>query len=180
MRTFVSLFGMISLSVLTACSQPDQTHDVVMQGHDGHEMASGEQMPLAHDGVEPVIDLRMAWMRPHPNGRDVTAAYFVLYLTEGRADRLVSARIDGASSVELHGHSIGENGMMQMRPIGPQDVTDAGPMIFTPGGRHLMVHGLPAVVEGDHVEGVLVFERGGELAVTFEVRNAPPGNPSEH
>jgi len=180
MRTFVSLIGVLALSALAACSQPEDTHEHVMQDHDGHEMTEHDQMPLADDGVTPVIDLRMAWMRPHPNGRDMTAAYFVVYLAEGSADRLLSARIDGASSVELHGHMIGENGMMQMRPIGAQDITDAGPMIFTPGGRHLMVHGLSAVVEGDSVEGVLVFERSGEFPVTFEVSAMPPGSPNEY
>jgi copper(I)-binding protein len=139
-----------------------------------------ERTPLVDDGVMPVIDLRMAWVRPHPAGRDVTAAYFTLYLAEGSADRLVAARIDGASSVELHGHTIADNGMMQMRPIEAQDVVAGAPLIFAPGGRHLMVHGLAAVAEGDTVSGVLVFERAGEIGVNFQVQSIPPGSPTDY
>jgi copper(I)-binding protein len=152
-----------------------------MAGHEaGPAMQASDIVePLVDDGVMPVIDVRVSWMRPHPNGRDVTAAYFTVYLAEGNVDRLLSARIDGASRVELHGHFMSENGMMQMRPIGPQDVSSAGPMIFTPGGRHLMVHGMTAVAEGELVAGALVFERAGEVPVSFQVRALMPGMPIE-
>lgn len=143
------------------------------------EMASGSRQ-LVDDGVTPVIDVRVVWMRPHPTGRDVTAAYFTLYLSEGHADRLIAARIDGASRVALHGHTMADNGMMQMRPIEAQDVVAGAPLIFAPGGRHLMVHGLAAVSEGDSVTGVLVFERAGEVEVTFQVQSSPPGLPTEY
>ncbi len=171
---------------LTACSAQNDSDraavpadDHAMAGHAPGGMVS-TQTPLPDDGVAPVIDVRAAWMRPHPDGRDVTAAYFALYLASGSADRLVAARIEGAGRVELHGHTVDiETGMMQMRPIGPQAVLAAGPMLFVPGGRHLMVFGLEPVNEGGSVAGVLVFERAGEVPVTFEVRSMPPGLPTE-
>ncbi|MDG1417229.1 MAG: copper chaperone PCu(A)C [Maricaulis sp.] len=147
--------------------------------HNAHEEMAAAPTHLVDDGVMPVIDVRMAWIRPHPAGRDVTAAYFTLYLAEGSADRLVSARIAGASSTELHGHTIAANGMMQMRPIEAQDLVAGAPLIFAPGGRHLMVHGLPSVAEGDTVSGVLVFERAGEIELEFQVQSIAPGLPTD-
>ena len=69
--------------------------------------------------------------------------------------------------------------MMQMHPIGPQDIVAAGPLVFVPGGRHLMVFGLDPVVEGQSVSGALVFERAGEVPVEFEVRATMPGLATE-
>jgi copper(I)-binding protein len=172
--------ALISLTALaaSACSAPEEMTDSHAGMH-GSETEAVALAPLTDDGIEPVISMRAVWMRPHPNGRDVTAAYFVARLEEGSADRFVSARIDGAERVELHGHVFGDDGMMQMRAIGPQDLLASGPLIFTPGGRHLMVHGLETKTEGDEVNGVLVFERAGEIAVTFEVQSTPPGMPTE-
>ncbi|WP_300527633.1 copper chaperone PCu(A)C [Maricaulis sp.] len=173
--------GLISLLALglTACGGEAPEADHAMAGH-GHSEASAELAPLPDDGVMPVVDVRAVWMRPHPGGRDVTAAYFTARLSEGAIDRLVEARIAGAGRVEMHGHSMNDEGMMQMHQIPPQDVTDAGPLVFTPGGRHLMVFGLDTVVEGDAVEGVLVFERSGEVPVTFQVRNMAPGQVTDY
>ncbi|WP_417476597.1 copper chaperone PCu(A)C [Maricaulis sp.] len=172
----------LSLSVaaaalLVGCGGVEE--DVAVSHDGGHAMSEmapdAAPAPLPDDGIAPVINVRAAWMRPHPQGRDVTAAYFAASLGAGTADRLVSARIDGADRVELHGHTMDpETGMMQMRPIGPQDIGPAGPLLFAPGGHHLMVFGLDPVVEGQSVSGVLVFERTGEIPVEFDVRSTAP------
>ena len=179
----------LSLSVaaaafLAACG--GGWEDVAVSHDGGHAMsemapaapeASAAMAPLPDDGIAPVINVRDAWMRPHPQGRDVTAAYFAATLDAGTADRLVSARIDGADRVELHGHTMDpDTGMMQMRPIGPQEIMAAGPLHFAPGGHHLMVFGLAPVAEGERVTGVLVFERAGELPVAFDVRSTAPAS----
>ena len=126
----------------------------------------------ADDSAGLVIDVDASWMRPHPQGRDVTAAYFTVQLAGESSDQLMGARIDGAERVELHGHSVdSDTGMMRMERIGPQEFTPAEPIVFAPGARHLMVFGLAPVAAGDTVSGVLVFEHAGEVPVTFEVRN---------
>ena len=155
-------------------SQPDPHNDAGNHHGDGRPADHAEIAPLPDDGITPVVDIQAAWMRPHPVGRDVTAAYFSARLLEGRVDRLLSARIDGAERVELHGHTMDDQGMMRMRPVPPQDLDDAAPLLFAPGGLHLMVHGLAPVVDGEQVRGVLVFERAGEIAVTFDVQNTAP------
>ena len=181
-KTSILFVALASLSVAACGGSSDHEERAMDQGEMPHGGAAenGARQSLVDDGVMPVIDVRAAWMRPHPGGRDVTAAYFALRLADGSADRLLSASIDGAERVELHGHTMSADGMMQMRPIGPQDLNAEGPLVFTPGERHLMVFGLATVVEGDTATGTLVFERAGEVSVTFEVRSMPPGMPSEY
>ncbi|WP_203291156.1 copper chaperone PCu(A)C [Maricaulis parjimensis] len=173
-----------SALMLTACGGHDDhaamegEHAAMDHGamaHDaGHDGGEAELAPLPDDGVMPVVDVTAAWMRPHPQGRDVTAAYFTARLAGGSADRLVAARIEGAASVELHGHTMNDQGMMQMRAVGPQTLEAGDTLVFAPGGLHLMVFGLAPVVDGDTVEGVLVFERSGEIPVRFAVGLSGP------
>lgn len=180
MRFFLATLPALALA---ACGNP-QAEPAAEMDHSAHGDMAGTMIgsenagPVAHQ--ETAIDIRASWMRPHPAGRDVTAAYVVVRLSEGTEDLLTEARIDGAERVEIHGHFIGADGVMQMREIGPQRVTDEGPLVFTPGGRHLMVFGLAPVSEGDTVNGTLVFQNAGEVPVTLEVRSMPPGMPSEY
>jgi len=182
MKHFVPI---AAFAVLMSGCGASEEHQAAHGGSDDHHAESvsheaAELSSLPDDGVVPAVEVLAAWLRPHPLGRDVTAAYFTASLSEGRIDRLVAARIDGAERVELHGHTMDDQGMMRMRPIGPQELVDDGPLVFTPGGKHLMVHGLDPVVEGDVVTGALIFERAGEVAVTFSVRNMPPAASTEN
>ena len=164
--------------VLAACGgsgEEAETH--AGMNHEAMPAMDEATPVVAHEATS--VEIRASWMRPHPQGRDVTAAYFAANLTEGSEDLLLSARIDGAERVELHTHTMDENGVMQMREIGPQVLGTEGPLVFTPGGRHLMVFGLPTVVEGEEVTGTLVFQNAGEVAVTFAVTSTAPGQGGE-
>ena len=174
-----ALIALAALPLLFACAPNAPESADTNMGHDGASAGAPEALP-ADDGVTPVIDVRAAWMRPHTGNSGITAAYFVARLDDGAGDRLLEARIDGASRVELHGHTMDENGVMRMRPIDPPLLGPDGPLVFTPGGLHLMVHGLDPVVEGDEVGGVLVFERAGDVPVRFSVRAMPPGQVTEN
>ncbi|WP_394693334.1 copper chaperone PCu(A)C [Hyphobacterium sp.] len=172
------ILAVIPTLLLAACGNPEAGTsgeiDLSAHGNSGTE----EQDPVAEQAT--TIDIRASWMRPHPAGRDVTAAYVVLNLSEGSEDLLESVEIEGAERVELHGHFMTSEGVMQMREIGPQRVGDEGPLVFTPGGRHLMVFGLAPVAEGDRVSGTLHFQNAGAVPVTFEVRSMPPGQTTEY
>jgi len=175
------LLACAAMLALAACSDPAPQAPAGHDGMDHDTMDAGmaAPAPLPDDGVTPEIAVSASWIRPHPQGRDVTAAYFTARLLEGEIDRLVSARIDGADRVELHTHTMNEQGMMQMRQVGPQDLAAGETLDFAPGGLHLMVFGLAPIAEGDAVEGVLVFERAGEIPVRFQARNAAPAGAME-
>lgn len=173
-RVFLAALAAMSLA---ACNDP--SGDAIGDGgpatdHDRTGTGEAVPAPLPEDGMAPVVAVTGAWIRPHPQGRDVTAAYFTAMLANGSTDRLTGARIDGAERIELHGHTMNEQGMMQMRPVGPQDIAPGDSLAFAPGGLHLMVFGLAPVAAGDMVEGVLEFERAGDVPVRFEARNSPP------
>lgn len=172
------IFALIPALVLAACGNPEAETFSEMDHAAPGDTGAQEQGPVSEQAT--AIDIRASWMRPHPSGRDVTAAYIVLDLSEGSEDLLQSVEIDGAERVELHGHFMTSEGVMQMREIGPQRVSDEGPLVFTPGGRHLMVFGLAPVVEGDTVNGTLNLQNAGAVPVTFEVRSMPPGQVSEY
>lgn len=160
-----------ALLALMACSPAAQ---------DAGSSSPAATASQAEPAIASTIHVQASWMRPHPVGRDVTAAYFTADLATGTSDRLVGARIDGADHAELHGHTMDpQTGMMQMEEIGPQDLTPGAPLVFAPGGRHVMVFGLAPVLEGETVSGVLVFEQAGDVPVTFDVRSAPPSVPAD-
>jgi periplasmic copper chaperone A len=168
-RTAVFSSAALFLAACGGASEPAETNRA-----DTHEAHAPDETPHVSQ-QQTQIDVRIAWMRPHPQGRDVTAAYIVVQLEAGTEDLFTGARIDGAQRVELHGHTMTADGMMQMRAIGPQRLAGEGPLVFAPGARHLMVFGLSAVAEGDSVPGVLLFQNAGEVPVMFEVRSMPPG-----
>lgn len=171
-RVFLTALAALSLAACGDTADDTATH---AGGHEGMaQPVDAAPAPLPDDGVTPVVAIAGAWIRPHPQGRDVTAAYFTARLVEGSVDRLTGARIDGADRIELHGHTMNAEGLMQMRPVGPQDLEAGDTMVFAPGGLHLMVFGLAPVVAGDSVDGVLVFERAGEVPVRFEATTAAP------
>lgn len=119
-----------------------------------------------------VVSIDAAWMRPHPGGRDVTAAYASLSLVEGDSDVLEAVRIEGAERVEIHDHLMNEAGVMRMVEVGPQSLDRDTPLQLAPGGLHFMVFGLPTVSEGDEVSGVLIFQNAGEVPVVFPVTSS--------
>lgn len=166
--------------VLAACGGSGEEAATTHSGMDHDALPAMEEATPVVAREQTSVDVRASWMRPHPEGRDVTAAYFAANLTSGSEDLLLSARIDGAERVELHSHTMDGDGVMQMREVGPQVLGAEGPLVFTPGGRHLMVFGLPAVAEGDEVTGTLVFQNAGEVPVTFRVMSMPPGQVSEY
>ncbi|PIW28269.1 MAG: hypothetical protein COW29_09575 [Rhodobacterales bacterium CG15_BIG_FIL_POST_REV_8_21_14_020_59_13] len=176
MRYYLAFFPVLALA---ACGAPENPPADPPPSSPQSGMAAMENT-VSVAGQQTAIDVRAAWMRPHPAGRDVTAAYIVVALTEGAEDLLQAVQIEGADRVELHGHFMTEDGVMQMREIGPQRVGDDGPLVFTPGGRHLMVFGLPAVTEGATVSGTLIFQNAGVVPVSFDVRSMPPGLPADY
>jgi copper(I)-binding protein len=126
------------------------------------------------EATEPTgsVTIDNAWAREStPQG--VTAVYMVMILVADDADRLKSARSSAAESVEIHETRI-EGGVMTMHRIDQLDVEPDTPVVFEPGGLHLMVIGLKRPLKtGDSLPLVLEFAHAGKL--TLEV---PVGEPA--
>jgi periplasmic copper chaperone A len=104
-----------------------------------------------------------------------TAAYMTIEATGGEPDRLVAAASPAARAVELHAHLL-EGGVARMRPVDAIEIDPGSPIVFQPGGLHLMVIGLTEpLAEGGTLPLTLTFERNGEVALDLPVRGRTPG-----
>ena len=111
-----------------------------------------------------------AEIRPTFGANRMTAAYMTVQAPV--ADRLVAASCACALSVELH-QTVVTNGVARMTGPAPVDVPAGQPVVFAPGGRHLMVMGLKTPLKaGDKVTFKLRFEKAGAVQVEFSAQGA--------
>jgi copper(I)-binding protein len=70
---------------------------------------------------------------------------------------------------------MGEEPMMEMRPVERIAIPAGQSVALEPGGFHIMLLDLAEPLElGQQVDLTLVFENAGEVAVTAEIRAAQP------
>jgi len=118
------------------------------------------------------IEIKDAWAKASIGQVRNGAAFFVV-MNHGGADRIVGVRSDLADKTELHTH-IMENNVMKMREVqGGVEVPMHGEVLFKPGSYHVMFIGLHnPLKEGDMINITLELEKGGDLPVVIEVKNA--------
>ena len=114
------------------------------------------------------------WVRPTARGQN--AAGYLTVSNPGRTpDVLLRVECAAATGVSLH-QSRMTGGVMSMQPLAQATVPAGGQLDFAPGGLHIMLEGLrAALLEGQRVPAILVFQRAGRVPVTFLVQAAGPG-----
>ena len=116
------------------------------------------------------VRITEVWANATPPTAQTGAAYFVAEQPGGNPARLIGAASPMAKRVELHTHSM-KDGVMMMRKLDSVEVTPGEPLVFKPGGHHVMLMGLESPLEdGDEFPLTLIFEGGGEVQVTVHVR----------
>ncbi|HVM99543.1 MAG TPA: copper chaperone PCu(A)C [Caulobacteraceae bacterium] len=122
------------------------------------------------------IEARDAWIRTPPPGAPTAAGYVTITNHGIASDRLTGAATSSAASVAPHHMSIA-HGVMSMRPaVGGLPIGASATLRLSPSGDHLMLMGLKAPLRaGQHVRMLLQFQRAGNVAVDFTVRDAAPG-----
>jgi len=121
-------------------------------------------------GAGSAFTVEDAWVRSNPNL--MGAAYMVL--TSPTDDELVAASVDPsiAGSVEVHEVTM-QDGMMRMGQVAGIPLPAGQPVVFEPGGYHLMLLDMPAVLAvGTAVELTLTLASGTTLTVTATVRES--------
>ncbi len=104
-------------------------------------------------------------IRPSFAGSHMTSAYMTVL--SPNADRILDVNCACAMSVEMHQTQI-QNGIARMVGPAPVDVPAGQPLVFAPGGRHLMVMGLKSPIKpGQVVTFTLNFKVAGPLKVDF-------------
>ena len=96
------------------------------------------------------------------------AAYFTIANQADAAAHVVKVSVAGAGSAEMHESMAGE-----MRPIAVLALPPGGPVLFAPGGRHVMVFGLPASVKpGAKLDLMLQFQSGHVVTTQLTAESA--------
>ena len=97
------------------------------------------------------------------------AGYLTIENGGDAPDRLVEVRAD-FPRVEVHATEHDAAGVARMAPVAAVEVGPGETVALEPGGTHVMFMGLTEPLEaGAHIAATLVFEKAGEVAVTFNV-----------
>lgn len=103
------------------------------------------------------------------------AIYFTLINTGPDELILRAANVAGAQSASLH-ETADADGVMTMPQLDQLPIAPGETVAFMPGGKHVMVMGLPAGLEpGGEIEVTLSFDSGDK--VSFPARLLAPGDP---
>jgi copper(I)-binding protein len=111
-----------------------------------------------------------AWVRQPPPGTDVASVYLSLENVGTKAVRLTGVECPVASMAMMH-ETLESHGQSHMRALASVSLAPGASMAFSPGGKHIMLHGLAHPLQvGERVPLVLLFSGGLKLHVTALVR----------
>lgn len=121
------------------------------------------------------IEISKAWLRASIGQSNVTAGYFTIENVGDQDDRLLKIQTSAAAKAEMHETSMGEGGMMRMRPMGDLAISAGESASFRAGGDHIMLTGLTAPIKaGDSIDLTLTFENAGNVVVAVPVARRNP------
>ncbi|MBZ0290027.1 MAG: copper chaperone PCu(A)C [Anaerolineae bacterium] len=120
-----------------------------------------------------LVSLFSGWARSTPEGAPNGAAFGFVVNLSSEEDTLVGASTDAAEIVEVHEMVVGENDVMQMRPIeGGLVIAPNRYQELRPGGYHIMLINLKAPLEaGKFLDLVLHFKSAGDVPVQVPIRD---------
>lgn len=133
----------------------------------------------AHDYRAGAIHIDHPWAIATPNGAKVGVGYMKLTNEGTQPDRLIALTSPIAGKVTLH-ESLKEGDVVKMRALEKGLEIKPGQTIeLKPDGMHVMFEDLrePLLAAG-RVQGTLVFEKGGTVAVDYSV--VPMGGKDPH
>jgi periplasmic copper chaperone A len=126
--------------------------------------------PVSGASADSNLVVAGAWIRQPVPGTDVAAVYLSIQNVGTRAVKLTGVESPLAGMAMLHeSHETG--GQSQMRALASVSLAPGASMAFSPGGKHIMLHGLSHPLQvGERVPLVLLFAGGIRLHVTAVVR----------
>jgi periplasmic copper chaperone A len=130
----------------------------------------GAAVAAAQGGGAGPVAVTQPWARATPGMSKIGAVY--LTLRSPRADALLAAATPVAKEAQLHEMEM--SGMvMKMRPLKSVALPAGHPVVFAPGGMHIMLTGLKAPLRaGESFPLTLTFAKAGEETVTVPVAKA--------
>jgi copper(I)-binding protein len=139
---------------------------------------------LAHDYTLGALKIHHPWARATPKGAPVGGGYLTITNTGTTPDRLVGGSTEVSKGFEIHEMSMDNNVMkMRMMPNG-LEIKPGETVTLKPSGYHIMFTGLKApLIQGEHVDATLKFEKAGEVKVFFlvgSIGQMSPGDKGGH
>ena len=135
------------------------------------------------EGAATII-VQTPWLRATPKGAPVAGGYATIANHGTQPDRLIAASLVVAPTGEIHSMSMKEGVMHMERLDHGLEIKPGGQVTLSPGSDHLMfLKPARQLNEGEKIEGSLVFEKAGTIAVVFSVASmaakSAPGMGSE-
>jgi hypothetical protein len=124
------------------------------------------------------LKINHPWSRETAPKAAVGAGFLTIQNFGKTPDRLIAVKSALSDDVEIHTMTM-EGGVMRMRELKDGLTIAPGAEVkLQPGAEHIMFMGLKSQIKQDEdFKAILVFERAGEVEVTFKVE--PPGaNPA--
>jgi len=120
------------------------------------------------------ISLEHVWARATAGAATTGAAYLTV-TDNGQPDRLVGVSTPVSSTAQLH-ETIDDQGVMKMRAVAGIDLAPGKPVLFKPGGYHVMLMGLNSPLKaGDTFPLTLIFEHAPPITASVKVEAAGVG-----
>ncbi len=115
-----------------------------------------------------IIDHPIA--RETPPGVKVGAGYLTITNNGKEDDKLISVTGDVSPLIQIHTMSIEDNVMKMQEVKGGLEIPAGKSVQLQAGGKHIMFMNLPKQLKaGDKHKAILVFEKAGEIEITFNV-----------
>ena len=132
------------------------------------DQVATEQSP---DGIPGLTVENARLVLPAVSGNPA-AVYFDIVYNGDRGIAVRSVEVAGAAESMMHETSM-VDGQMQMGEMMPQPLQNGATLSFAPGGKHVMVMGLPDTVKaGDTVEVTLTIAGGDKTSFPAVVKAA--------
>ena len=134
-------------------------------------------LPAAALAQQGQVKVENAWARATPQGAEIAAVYMTLIAP--KPDRLVSVSSPAAMKAEVHEMSM-EGGVMRMRETPAVTLPADQPVVFRPGGYHVMLMGLARPLrQGQTVALHLTFANSAPADVTAQVEGIGASGPAK-
>lgn len=135
-------------------------------------LAGASGLAQAHEHKTGSLRIVHPWVRATPTGAQVAGGYVTIINTGSAPDRLLGGTIARGARTEVHATST-EGGIARMRLVeGGLEIKPGQTIKLAPGGYHLMFMDLKgSFVDGEMVEGTLLFQKAGSVPVEFEVQS---------
>jgi copper(I)-binding protein len=110
------------------------------------------------------LTVSRAWSRATAPSAQAGAVFLVISNSGSHDDALRSVAAACADTVELHSHTMDDQGIMHMDPVASVAIPAHGAVEFKPGGLHIMLLGLKHPLHlGDHLALILHFDHAGTI-----------------